>query len=137
MSQYAVYKTAFSDPDALCAALADVGYGTVLRENGRVLIGYNGRPRKDANDNLMTADISVERRFVGGVSNDLGFKLVDGEYRAVISNYDRRKHNDSWLDKLRQRYARHRAVKCAQKAGYKVKSENVVNDVVQLTLEKW
>jgi hypothetical protein len=84
-----------------------------LHSTPQPLFGFQGDYRtedgaghtKDANKALK-AEIIVRRQFVGGVSNDLGFRKNDqtGNYDAIISAYDSSKHNDRWLEQLSKDY---------------------------------
>lgn len=48
----------------------------------------------------------VRREFVGGASNDLGFKRQEsGRFSPIISAFDTRYYNTAWLDELSQRYS--------------------------------
>lgn len=119
MSKYAAVETIFEDGEVLIKALNEVGYTTVENHIGNPahLVGYQGDTRKD------TADIIVRRQYVGGASNDLGFKrAADGTYQAIISDYDSRRHNAEWLKKLKVEYQGARVQAIAQKNGYRAVS---------------
>lgn len=84
-----------------------------LHSTPQPLYGYQGDFRtedgqghtKDANKALK-GEIIVRRKFVGGASNDLGFRknAQTGNYDAIISAYDSGKHNDGWLQQLSKDY---------------------------------
>ena len=113
-----------------------MGYPEVIIEVGRPLIGYDGTPRKDGSGKVMWADITVHRNHIKGAANDLGFMLVDGQYSAVISDYDRSHHNNTWLAKLTQNYANHKLQKEAKKHGWNVKQVQK-GDTIQLELVQY
>jgi len=48
------------------------------------LVGFQGDTRAD------TADIIIRRKFIGSLSNDLGFRYVNGAYVPIVSEYDNR-----------------------------------------------
>ena len=100
MSAYRNYETEFKDKECLVGALQDVGYGIVENHNqAAILVDYHGQPRPEK------AEIVVRRKYVDYSANDLGFaRQPDGTYKAIISDYDRHKHNDQWLQKLKVRY---------------------------------
>ena len=55
---------------------------------------------------------------MGRASNDLGFvKSPDGTYRAIISDFDKSRHNDAWMLKLTDSYSEHGVVKQAARQG--------------------
>lgn len=99
------------------------------------LEGYRGDKRQD------TAEIVIPRRYVGGIANDIGFKLQeDGTYGAIISDYDKasgaaqksqyhkeRGYNDNWLKKLNQRYAYHNLKEELSDQGFFIESESEEN----------
>ena len=74
-------------------------------ETREALYGWKGDRRPQ------TAEIIIRRKFVGRASNDIGFASTpDGTYEAIISEFDRQKYDQAWLNKLSQRYA-YRAVR--------------------------
>jgi hypothetical protein len=116
MSHYSRFQTQFADPQLLCKALADVGYETVEQHEQPVqLRGFQGDLRAD------TANLVVRRGFIGGLSNDIGFiRKEDGLYEAIISDYDKRKHNDTWLQTLTQQYGVHATIQSLTEQGYEL-----------------
>ena len=94
-------------------ALADVGYTTVeVHQEPQQLCGYHGDLRSQR------AHVIVRRQYVGRASNDLGFvKSSDGTYRAIISDFDKGRHNDAWMLKLTDSYSEHGVVKQAARQG--------------------
>lgn len=64
--------------------------------NPQNLEGYQGDQRQQR------ADIIIPRSQVGGASNDIGFtKGPDGTYKAIISDYDSRRHGQTWLNTVK------------------------------------
>ena len=116
MSHFSRFKTRFVDQASLCAALSDVGYKTVEQHAEPVhLFGYRGDWRADK------ANIVVRRQQIGIASNDIGFlRQADGTYEAIISDYDKRRHDDAWLQKLAQRYAVHATISSLTAQGYEL-----------------
>jgi hypothetical protein len=97
MSAYHDFQTEFNDQECLVAGLQAVGYNPNVYEVAQQLEGYHGDKRQQ------TAEIIVPRSQVGCASNDLGFKKqVDGTFSAIISDFDRGRHNDAWMGKLKQ-----------------------------------
>ncbi len=124
MSHFTRLKTRITDKAALVKALADVGYKLVeVHDTPQHLYGYRGDQR------AQTAEVIVRRKYVGRASNDLGFRRTDdGNFEAIISAYDRRKHSQAWLDRLTQRYAYHVARAKLQEQGFDLVSEETARD---------
>jgi hypothetical protein len=101
MSHFTKLRTRITAADGLMKALADIGFKNVeAHETAQHLYGYQGDVRPQ------TAEVIVRRKYIGGASNDIGFKRqADGTFEAIISEYDRHKYSQAWLDRLTQRYA--------------------------------
>ena len=118
MSHYAVIQTEFKYKDCLIAALKEI-YGSKaveVYEKPVNLIGYQGDIRKQK------AHIVVRRKYIGPVSNDLGF-LKDGEtdyYSMIISDYDRAEVIN--VGKVITGYVKHVVKSKLPGARYKIKS---------------
>lgn len=101
MSKYLQFEAiTFTDRRLLLAALADLGYAEV--EEGEALphYGYAGDRYAEA------PHLVVRRRFVGRLSNDLGFVRTPQGYVPLVSEYDQRVlHGGRFLPKLRTAYA--------------------------------
>ena len=106
MSEFRTYETIYKDKECLKAALAEQGYEIVEdHEVPQQLYDYHGRATTYTDKNGDKANIIVRRKYVGGAANDLGFKRgEDGRYSAIISAFDRGKHNDGWLLNLKKSY---------------------------------
>lgn len=119
MSMYCTVETEFKNGDALIAAISETSKWPIeaieFHSAAVNLIGYQGDVRPQ------TANIIIRRKVVGPGSNDLGFELSDGVYKAIISQYDmNRGFNKAWLTRVKQNYAYH-CVKIEQeKRGRKV-----------------
>ncbi len=101
MSHYTVLTTRISDPHYLAEAIADMGYQEVeVYDQPQPLLDFQGEERKQR------AEVIVRRQHLGWVSNDLGFcRQHGGTMNAIISDYDRDKHNKGWMQELTRRYA--------------------------------
>ena len=130
MSRFCQVETQFKNKDALVSALNEMGYTHVeVHDEAQYLYGYQGDVRDDV------ANIIIRRQYVGGSSNDLGFvKTEDGTYKAVISEYDRHRHNDQWLNKLKCSYGFHVIQRQAQARGRTVTRENLPNGSQRITI---
>jgi hypothetical protein len=119
MSHFTKIRTQITDRDALVQGLADVGYGQVeVHDAPQALYGYQGDQR------AQTAEVVVRRKYVGPVSNDIGFKYQpDGTYLAIISEFDRDQHDEEWLGRLTQRYAYHATVRNLKEQGFDLVQE--------------
>jgi hypothetical protein len=128
MSAFHTVRTLYKDPECLIAALAEMGYTEVeVHEVAQHLYGYHGDKRNE------TANIIVRRKFVGSASNDIGYKrLEDGTYEEIISDFDKGKHNKTWLTSLKKSYTEKVCVKTAKKAGLTYLGKKVVAGRVQL-----
>jgi hypothetical protein len=74
----------FKDRKLLLAALAALGYVEVEEGEALPLFGYQGDMRPE------TAEIVVRRRYVGSLSNDIGFVRTAQGYVPLVSEYDQR-----------------------------------------------
>lgn len=133
MSHFSVLNTALTDTDALCAALADVGYREVeVHDTAQPLHGYRGDRRQN------TAHVIVRRKHIGRLSNDIGFlHREDGRFSAVISDYDRRTHDTAWLGRLTARHAYHATTARLAEEGFHLAEEITERDgTVRLVLRR-
>lgn len=121
MSHISKFNTQITDVTALLQALADLGYGNVETcAIPQPLYGYQGDKRQQ------TADIIIRRKQIGKLSNDIGFKRnATGSYDALISDWDRKKHTNAWLQQLTQRYAYHATVNSLQSQGFDVITDEI------------
>jgi hypothetical protein len=133
MSHFTTMTTQITDPEALRAALADVGYDHVeVHDEAQALYGYQGDRRDDR------AHVIVRRRHVGRASNDIGFRREeDGRFLAVISEYDRRVHDEAWLGRVNARHAYHATTATLAEQGFHIADEAVEEDgSVRLVLRR-
>jgi Protein of unknown function (DUF1257) len=134
LSHFTTLATQLTDADALRAALADVGYGEVeIHEQAQPLYGYEGDQRRDR------AHVIVRRKHVGRASNDIGFlRQDDGRFLAVISEYDRSKHDTAWLGRLTARHAYHVTSQTLAAQGFHLTEETTEHDgTVRLVLRRF
>lgn len=146
MSHYSALRTRFKDAECLVGALHDVGYKTVeIHEVGQPLVGYQGDYRDRDNWGVhtkdvaraVTAEVIVRRAQIDPAANDLGFaRAADGTFQAIVSDYDRRRHDDAWLARLTQRYNLHVDKKKAKALGYHIKETALPNGAIKLTLSR-
>lgn len=98
MSHYRAIKTKLTNRSALVKALCRMGFTKEqieVHDKAINLYGYQGDKRNQK------ANVIIRRKYVGNASNDLGFEQKeDGSYEAIISDYDKIKYNQKWLDKV-------------------------------------
>ena len=104
MSHFVECQTEFRDPQALVAALVELGFQESqieVHQEAVPLLGYQGDVRPQQ------AHIVIRRQHVGPAANDVGWeRLPDGTYRAWISEYDARHRFDAQMqNRIKQEYA--------------------------------
>jgi len=108
MSHYVDINTKITDKKALVKALERMGFQDHVEQYNTPtnLYGYHGDIRSQK------ADVIVRRKYVGKLSNDIGFERAeDGFYRSHISEYDESiGYNSDWTKKLFTYYG----VECAK-----------------------
>lgn len=119
MSRYCTVETQFKDENALVAALMETGQWAreQIEVHGELqhLLGFEGDQRAEM------AHVIIRRKHVGRASNDIGFvKGDDGNYGAVISEYDRSKYGTKWMASLKGNYAYHKLRREQEGRGRKV-----------------
>jgi hypothetical protein len=134
MSHFTCIKTQLKDQNALVKALADMGLKQVeVYNTAEHLYGYRGDIRPQ------TAEVIVRRRFIGPLSNDIGFqRQSDGTFEAIISEYDRPKYSQQWLNQLTQRYGYHTLIAMAPTQGFTIEEEEILEDgTIRVVVGKW
>ena len=134
MSHFTSIKTQIKDQEALVKALADVGLKNIeVHETAQSLYGYEGDVRAE------TAEVIIRRKYIGSSSNDIGFKLQDdGQFQAIISEYDRSRYNQQWLGKVMQRYGYYTLMASAQEQGFVIEEDEVMEDgTVRVVVARW
>jgi hypothetical protein len=81
MSQFTTVETKFCDLQALLRTLRKMGLKPEVGKDLH-LYGYQGDRRPQ------TADVVIRRKYLGSLSNDIGFKKVGKHYQMIISQYD-------------------------------------------------
>ena len=129
MSKYSENSTQFRDIECLVQALIDMGFTKdeiEVSETGKFLYDYhNSKTKYLDGKNYDTAEVIIRQvhinnRVSGGASNDLGFKRnANGTYSAIISEYDSRYINPTWMGKLTANYAEQGIKKQAKRIGFR------------------
>jgi hypothetical protein len=133
MSHYTRIRTRLQDAALLAAALKEVGYSAAeVHDEPQPLYGYRGDVRPES------AEVIVRRKHVGSASNDIGFaRQADGCFEAVISDYDRHRHDERWLALLTQAYGHAAALQYARDHSYDVLTDQSDRDGTRrLTLRR-
>ena len=134
MSHFTSIRTQIKDTAALAKALADIGFKTVeVHATAQHLYGFEGDIR------AQTAEVIIRRQFISGVSNDIGFKRQeDGTFEAIISEYDRQRYSQQWLNQVTQRYGYHTLMAAAPAEGFTIEQEEVLADgTIRVVVGKW
>lgn len=134
MSHFTCIQTQITHIDSLVKALADAGFATVeVYPTPQHLYGFQGEIRPE------TAEVIIRRRYIGPMSNDIGFKRQEnGTFKAIISDYDRLQYPQAWIDRLTQRYAYHVLITAAPTAGFTLEVEEVLPDgTIRVVLGRW
>jgi len=126
ISEYTIVQVEMTDPDAIKAALEEMGYVFEEHKGAQHLHGYGGDKRQQK------AHIIVRRQHVGAAANDVGFlKKADGSYELIISAYDRsgsKKQAQDFMHKIKQVYGKHLTLKQAKRLGLKMVSQKKTAD---------
>lgn len=104
MSAYLTLLTPMVDRECLLKALSDLGFGAPkveVHETATHLVGFQGDIR------TQVANIIIRRIHVGSASNDVGFLATPTGYQSIVSEYDRPKYGNNWMQKLNERYNHH------------------------------
>jgi hypothetical protein len=119
MSHFTRVRTALRDAQLLARALASVGFpGAEVHDLPQTLYGYRGDARPE------TAEVIVRRAQIGAASNDLGFRRTDdGTFEAIVSEYDRGRYGEPWLQQLTQEYGRSATLQYAENNGFEIAGE--------------
>ena len=134
MSHFTTIKTQIKDTSALVRALADVGFAHVeVHSVPRHLYGYQGDVRPEM------AEVIVRRQYISGSSNDIGFqKQDDGTFEAIVSEFDRRRYSQEWLNQVTQRYGYHLLKATAATEGFAIEEEQVLEDgTIRVVVGRW
>lgn len=134
MSHFSEFHIKMNDEKSLIAALESMGFqGKVeVHQTAQPLYGYQGDVR------AQKAHIIIRKRHVGSASNDIGFeRMADGTYRVWISDYDKSKYNQKWIDNLITKYTGARILDKVNKLRkYQVSVKQEGNDM-EITLKSW
>ena len=123
MSKYEEMSTILAHEGYLVEALEQLGYKPEVHKNGAALYGYRGDERPER------AHIIIRRRQLDSASNDIGFvRDTSGQYRAVVSDYDRGIGFDqAWLGRVSQAYKERQTMAVAKARGYVFQGRSVID----------
>lgn len=133
MSRYCVVETQFLDGNVLVAALIETGNWTIqqieIHTDPQNLFGYRGDRREQK------AHIIIRRKNVGTSSNDIGFLMnSEGNYEAIISEYDSNRYGQKWVGKLTGNYAYHKVRREQESRGRTVSRERLPSGRQKVTV---
>jgi hypothetical protein len=123
MSKYEEMTTVIAHEGYLVEALEQMGYKPEVHNSGASLYGYMGDERPEQ------AHIIVRRSQLDSASNDIGFaRDVSGQYRAIVSDYDRGIGFDqAWVGRVSQAYKERQTVADAKARGYIFQGRGVID----------
>jgi hypothetical protein len=134
MSHFSEFYIKMNDEKSLIAALESMGFkGKIeIYQTLQPLYGFQGDVR------AQKAHIIIRKKYVGTSSNDIGFeRMTDGTYRVWISDYDKSKYNQKWLDILITKYTGARILDKVNKLRrYQVTIKEEGSDM-EITLKSW
>ncbi|HEU5334039.1 MAG TPA: hypothetical protein VFU73_14770 [Actinocrinis sp.] len=108
MSAYVELASPMTDPECVVKALADMGYPAKKVEVHDTPVPLVGFDRSAAGS---VANIVIRRKYVGRLSNDIGFLRTATGYRIFISDYDQHRFGPAWQAQLQLRYIAHSLAK--------------------------
>ena len=107
MSRFCIVKTEFRDKEALIIALEEIGKWQPNQIEHHITAKHLKWYKNDTRPE--TAHIIIRREYVGRASNDIGFSQnEEGQYEAIISEFDSKKYGALWIGKLKGSYAFHK-----------------------------
>jgi len=123
MSKYEEMSTVLMHEGYLVEALEQIGYKPEVYRDGAALYGYLGDERPEQ------AHVIIRRRQLNSASNDIGFvRDASGQYRAVVSDYDRGIGFDqAWLGRVSQAYKERQTMAVAKARGYVFQGRSVID----------
>ena len=146
MSHFVECQTEFRDPQALVAALVELGSHEnqiEVHEEAVALYGYQGDVRPQQ------AHIVIRRQHVGSGANDVGWeRQPDGTFKAWISEFDagtgsfssRResaRFNPAMQNRIKQEYA-YQVISRRQRArGRSVEGQRLPTGEIEVVIEKY
>jgi hypothetical protein len=122
MSKYEEFRTVIADETYLVEALDQLGYRPELHKGGASLFGYIGDERPER------AHVIIRRSQLDSASNDIGFaRDENGQYRAVVSEYDRGiGFDDTWIGRVSQAYKERQTMEIAKARGYVFRGRSII-----------
>ena len=134
MSHFTTIRTQIKNIDFLLKALEDLGFNTVeVHKKAQHLYGFLDDIRPE------NAEVIIRRKFISSASNDIGFKKQsDGTFQAIISEYDRFKYSQEWINNLTQRYGYHCLKETAPLQGFTIEEEETLEDgTLRVVVGRW
>jgi hypothetical protein len=135
MSHYSEIPIEMKDEKSLISALERQGFKREqieIHKDAQYLYGYHGDRREQK------ANIIIRRKYVGSMSNDIGFVKTAKGYSAIVSDFERnhKGYNEQWFGTLKKYYGVELAKVEAKKKGYKFQEEKTKEGKIRLILTK-
>lgn len=108
MSAYITLRTPMIDLECLLAALVEMGFERAkveVYDSPVSLVGYRDDLR------AQTANIVIRKKYVGSLSNDVGFLATSTGYQLIVSDYDQGQLGKQWLSQVHGWYQLHLTAK--------------------------
>lgn len=124
----------YTDEAILLEALADIGVALEMLEihsEPKDLEAWGGKtmPQK--------AHIIIRRKHIGSDSNDIGFEKTNGIYKAIISDFDKRREMGQKIlsGELDQHYAKRMILKTiAATYGHSLTSYQMIDGTIEIKI---
>ena len=134
MSHYSKIDTQIVERESLVKALHEMGYKDIeVHERAQNLFGYQGDVRPEQ------ANVIIRRKHISTESNDIGVRLTaQGNYEAIVSEYDQQLLGADWVGKVCQTYAEIAVVNKLAQQGFEIAEKKVdpVTQKVHLVLRR-
>lgn len=132
MSAYKERQLSMNDQGCLVDALKELKLEPVVHKTPQQLEDYVGKRRPDK------AEIILPRKTLNSMSNDIGFALQDGKFKAIISQYDSSiGYGEKWLKDITAKYTEIKAKKTAKMLNLRPIGRRVLpNGRIQLQYQK-
>lgn len=129
MSHMTIVRTKITRKSCLIKALQKLGFKNHMIEDFGLrkenLRGYQGDTRNQKANIRIKGSGWGGQNYVGGASNDLGFELqTDGTYSFHVSEYDKGRYNQGWIDKFTKAYSREVVSEICQEQNFFISEEH-------------
>lgn len=131
MSKFLTINTVFRDLDTILETLKEMGYDDIQTGHNITLKGYLNDDRAER------ANIRIDKKYLGSVSNDIGFIKTAEGYKMVIGDYDKAHLREGrFVQDFTQLYAKNMTLKTLKKKGYTV-TQKTEGKSIKLVCRRW